>query len=72
MISYIPADMAGEVDYDPDSDTYFTEIVGLSGFIYSHLYECYMCSGHTFRAKYSKTVSSKKEKKEQVRKGVNV
>lgn len=63
MISYIPADMVGEVDYDSDSDTYFTEVIGLPGFIYSHLYECYLCAGHTFRTKYPKTVASKKEKK---------
>lgn len=64
-ISHIPAEFKGEIDYEPETDTYYTDIVGLPAFMYNHLFGNYMCPGFRFRAAYAKTASTKdkKEKK---------
>lgn len=72
MLKYVPKDYQGEIDYEPETDTYFTDIVGVKGFVYNHLYRCYTCDGAVFRRANPKpTVGRpKKETKEQTRKGV--
>lgn len=49
MLSYIPIDLRDDVDYEIESDIYFTYVVGLPGFRYSNLYDCYTCNGEDFR-----------------------
>lgn len=49
MCSYISADLKDDVDYEPESDTYFTYKVGLPNFYYSTLYDCSICQGDRFR-----------------------
>lgn len=49
MCKYIPADLAEDVDYEAETDIYFTYITNLPHFYYSSLYACYICHGHRFR-----------------------
>ena len=63
MLSYIPADLKGDVDYEPESDTYFTYCVGLPNFYYSNLYNCAICPGARFRALNPKPVGRPKKEK---------
>jgi hypothetical protein len=74
MLKYVPSDLKGEVDYEPEIDTYFTDVIGIPGFTYNHLYACYVCEGAKFRREHSKQPvgrpKKEKENKEQVRKGV--
>jgi hypothetical protein len=54
MISYIPADLAGDVDYIPEADIYFTYMVNLPDFYFSNLYDCHICRGERFRQLHPK------------------
>lgn len=67
MVAFIPEDLANDVDYMPESDVYFTYVIGVPGFYYSTLYEAYICHGATFRQAHPlvkvKDNKSKKEKK---------
>lgn len=49
MIKFIPANLKEDVDYDVESDVYFTYIANQPGFYYSSLYACYICQGDRFR-----------------------
>lgn len=68
MCAYIPAHLKGTVEYEWETDTYYTDTVGIEGFIYSHLYRCCTCEGPKFRAKYHKQTKPvgkpKKDKKD--------
>lgn len=65
MLSYVPADLKGDVDYILEADIYFTYIVGLPEFYYSNMYDCYVCNGMRFRKMNPKPVGRpKKEKKD--------
>lgn len=58
MLSYIPEDLQGDVDYEPDSDMYFTYCVGLPNFYFNHLLDCYVCNGQRFRTLNPKTTAT--------------
>lgn len=60
MIAYIPSDLRADVDYDVDSDIYYTYTWGLPGFEYSNLYDCSVCSGVKFRARHMKEPANKR------------
>jgi hypothetical protein len=73
MLEYIPNDLKGDVDYEPETDMYFTCCVGLPGFYYSNMYDCYVCRGVTFRSQNPKQLKQFKRgpgrpKKEKVNK----
>jgi hypothetical protein len=59
MLMYIPVEYMGEIDYEPETDTYFTDIIGLKHFHYSSLYSCYVCDGPYFRTLNKKRTNAK-------------
>jgi len=61
MIAYIPDDLKDSVEYELESDVYFTDVVGVPGFYFSSLYGCCICSGETFRIKYPLKASDKRK-----------
>lgn len=50
---YVPDDW-DEVDYEPESDNYFTYVANVPDFYYSNLFDCYICAGNRFRALHPK------------------
>lgn len=52
-LKIIPKEYKALVDYDPDSDIYYTEEAALPGFSYSTLYQSYIIAGYKFREKYN-------------------
>ena len=48
-LKFVPADLKDDIDYEVESDMYFTYTPGLPNFAYSNLYDCYICSGSRFR-----------------------
>lgn len=68
MLSYIPDDLKDEVDYEIESDVYFTYLRDIPNFYYSSLYDCHICYGTRFRTLHPKQTKRgpgrpKKEKK---------
>lgn len=66
-LSYVPAAYKADVDYEPESDTYFTYVSGIPDFYYSNLFDCYTCQGNRYRAlnpKQKNPVGRPKGKKE--------
>lgn len=54
MMSHVPLDMRDAIDYETESDLYYTYQPGIPHFIYSNIYDCYTCQGTRFRTLYPK------------------
>ena len=55
MLSYVPDEFRDDIDYEPESDMYFTYNHSIPKFYYSRIYDCYTCEGERFRAAHPKT-----------------
>jgi hypothetical protein len=66
MLSYVPSEYKGEIEYESETDTYYTDVVGIPGFVYNHLYRCFICEGPAFRYAHpkAKVGRPKKDKKD--------
>ena len=58
-LKLIPTKYKSLVDYEPDSDIYYSEDASLPGFYYSTLYGCYIIAGYKFREMYNPNAKPK-------------
>ena len=65
MLAYIPKEYRDDINYEIETDVYYTDTVGLPFFNYSTLYECYICRGDMYRKMNPlESIISKTSKKE--------
>lgn len=64
-LAIVPTQYKGDIDYEVESDMYYSELTAVPGFTYNGLFGCYMMSGKTFREKYAtkRTVGCPKKEK---------
>ena len=65
----VPTQFKGEVDYEPETDMYYSDKPAIPGFIYDVMFGCYKMSGDLFRARYSNKKSVGRPKKDKTNEG---